>query len=249
MAVAIMSAMHEENASIVNAMNIDREDTIGGRTFITGQLCNTDVVVVFSHWGKVAASITATTLITQFGVKEIIFTGVAGAITDSLSIGDIVVGNNLYQHDMDASPIIERHEIPLLGRSEIAASPVIQDKLILATNNFLQLDFPRDIGPAAKTQFNIDKPVGIIADIASGDQFVSQSTHATDILTRLPNVACVEMEGAAVAQVCQAFDVPFGLVRTISDGANENSDIDFLAFISVIAQAYSLGIITHYLAA
>jgi len=242
-----MSAMHEENASIVNAMQIASEETIGERTYINGRLGNKEVVVVFSHWGKVAAAITATTLITKFAVSEIIFTGVGGGISDSVSIGDIVIGKNLFQHDMDASPIIDRHEIPLLGRAAISTCPAITRKLELASNHFLDLDFAQAVSETARSQFNLDKPLVTIADIASGDQFVSQSTLASDISRRLPDVACVEMEGAAVAQVCDAFNVPFGLVRTISDGANEKSEVDFSSFISLVAQVYSLGIVEHYL--
>ena len=242
-----MSAMHEENESIVNTMHLDSESTIGGRTYFTGQLCDRDVVVVFSHWGKVAASITATTLITKFAVDEVIFTGVAGAIDDKLTIGDIVIGKNLFQHDMDASPIIERHEIPLLGRAAISTCPAIQDKLLVATEHYLEQGFRQTISETARSNFKIEQPSAIIANIASGDQFISESTLAEDILRRLPDVACVEMEGAAVAQVCEAFNVPFGLVRTISDGANEKSDIDFPDFISNIAKAYSLGIVESYL--
>ena len=247
MAVAIMSAMHEENASIISSMQIKSERAIGGRTYYEGKLFDKDVIVVFSHWGKVAASITATTLLTSFVVDEIIFTGVAGAITDKVSIGDIVIGNALYQHDMDASPIIERHHIPLLGRAEITTSPTIQHGLKQATERFLENEFRRTLSGKAQSQFNIRSPAVFIANIASGDQFVSDTTQAADILSRLPEVACVEMEGAAVAQVCEAFGVPFGLVRTISDGANEDSNIDFPAFVGEIAQAYSLGIVKQYL--
>jgi len=245
--VAIMSAMHEENASLVSAMHIEKEQKIGGRTYFSGKLCERDIVVVFSHWGKVAASITATTLITKFAAEEIIFTGVAGAINERLSIGDIVVADNLFQHDMDASPIIERHEIPLLGRAEITATPGIQKKLEFAAQQFLKNDFNQAISHDGKIQFNLTNPAVLVADIASGDQFVSDRKQATDILNRLTSVACVEMEGGAVAQVCEAFGVPFGIVRTISDGANEKSDIDFLAFISMVAQVYSLDIVKHYL--
>jgi len=245
--IAVMSAMHEENASIVNDMHIDSEETIGGRTYFSGQLCDKNIVVVFSHWGKVAASITATTLITKFAIDEIIFTGVAGGISDTLSIGDIVIGKNLFQHDMDARPIIEQHEIPLLGRAAIGTCPTIQKKLTTATKQFLEIDLNQTVSNNAKSQFNIEQPIATVADIASGDQFISDSALAADILRRLPDVACIEMEGAAVAQVCEAFDVPFGLVRTISDCANEKSDIDFPGFISLVAQSYSLGIVKRYL--
>lgn len=244
-----MGAMHEEVASIVAAMQIEAEETMGSRTYFSGHLCDQEVVVVFSHWGKVAASITATSLITTFGVDEIIFTGVAGAIDSTLSVGDIVIGNSLYQHDMDASPIIERHEIPLLGRAAIIASPTIRDKLSAAATKFIDVDQILSVGQANLSKFNISNPSVVVADIASGDQFVSDRMQAIDIRTRLPSVACVEMEGAAVAQVCESFNVPFGLIRTISDAANETSDVDFLSFVTEVAQVYSLGIVRRFLTA
>lgn len=247
MTIAIMSAMHEENESIVNAMNVTNEEKLGSRTYFTGLLNEQNIVVVFSHWGKVAAAITATTLITKFAVDEIIFTGVAGSIDKSIHVGDIVIAKNLYQHDMDVRPIIDRHEIPLLGRAEIETAPELQIKLQQAANRFLENDYANVVGNTTASGFNIDNPSIYTGDIASGDQFISDSSIAQGIRTRLPTVACIEMEGAAVAQVCESFNIPFGLVRTISDSADEASEIDFPAFIAKIAQAYSLGIIKNYL--
>ena len=243
-----MSAMHEENASIVQAMAIESEETFGSRTYYSGSLHGKPVVVVFSHWGKVAAAITATSLISRYDVSEIIFTGVAGAITPDLSVGDIVIGTDLYQHDMDASPIISRHEIPLLGKAEIEADIVVRQKLHSAADDFVALDFAAAVATHTVEKFGLSSPVVLAAAVASGDQFVCDPAEATAIGSRLPGVACVEMEGAAVAQVCESFDVPFGLVRTISDGANESSDMDFQAFVSQVAQVYSLGIVKRYLA-
>ena len=158
MTIAIMSAMHEENASIVDEMNIEGEQTIGSRTYYSGRLQGKSVVVVFSHWGKVAASITATSLITHFNVKEIIFTGVAGAIDNRLGVGDIVIGSDLYQHDMDASPIIPRHEIPLLGRAAIAADDSIRLKLATAADEFLKQDFSHMLSEEAIQVFDLQSP-------------------------------------------------------------------------------------------
>ncbi len=241
--------MHEENASIVEEMQLRSEVTLGSRTYHSGTLQEQPVVVVFSHWGKVAASITATTLITHFSVSEILFTGVAGALDSSLSVGDIVVATDLYQHDMDASPIIPRHEIPLLGRSEIASDATVTTNLQQAALQFVDKDLSRMVSADAIQQFNLQSPVVRAAAIASGDQFISQPADAAGIRQRLPSVACVEMEGAAVAQVAESFGVPFGILRTISDGANESSDIDFLAFVAEVARIYSVGIVKRYLAA
>lgn len=243
-----MSAMHEENASIVEEMSIENKQTIGARTYYTGKLLGQSVVVVFSHWGKVAASITATSLINLFDAKEIIFTGVAGAIDTRLGIGDIVIGTDLYQHDMDVSPLIPRHEIPLLGTAAIAADESIRSRLASAARQFIENDFSKMLAEDAIRSFNLQSPRVQLAAIASGDQFVSQNALSADIKQRLPEVACVEMEGAAVAQVCESFGVPFGVIRTISDGANESSDMDFQAFVSSVARVYSLGILKRYLA-
>ncbi len=248
MTVAIMSAMHEENASIVQEMDVEKEQTIGSRTYYSGILQGKPVVVVFSHWGKVAASITATSLINLFGVKEILFTGVAGAVDSQLSIGDIVIGRDFYQHDMDASPIISRHEIPLLGRPEIAADATIAEKLNRAAVDFIASDFATLVTADAVEEFSLETPQVRTSSIASGDQFVSDPALSDDIRQRLPAVVCVEMEGAAVAQVCESFQIPFGVVRTISDGANETSDMDFQAFVNNVARVYSLGIVKRYLA-
>lgn len=248
MTVAIMSAMHEENASIVEEMDVRNKQTIGSRTYYSGTFSGNSVVVVFSHWGKVAASVTATTLINYFDVKEIIFTGVAGAIDRSLNVGDIVIGTDLYQHDMDASPIIARHEIPLLGRASIATEESVRAKLAIAADEFIECDFSQMITQDTVLAFKLKSPEVHSSAIASGDQFVSESAMSEDIRRRLPEVVCVEMEGAAVAQVCESFNVPFGVIRTISDGANETSEMDFQAFISDVAQVYSLGVMKRYLA-
>lgn len=247
MPIAIMSAMHEENASIVEAMDVHSKQVLGSRTYHSGTLEGVQVVVVFSHWGKVAASITATTLINEYEVDEIVFTGVAGAICNKLSVGDILVGSDLYQHDMDASPIIPRHEIPLLERASISTDKNIREKLKKASEIFIRDDFSESVNSDAVHMFNLQYPQVSVSSIASGDQFISDRVLSEDIGKRLPGVAGVEMEGAAVAQVCDAYDIPFGVVRIISDGTNETSERDFQSFVIEVARVYSLGIIRHYL--
>jgi len=249
MTIAIMGAMHEEIASLISAMDVERQDSYGSRTFYTGKLFDENVVVVFSHWGKVAASITATTLINRYAVSEILFTGVAGAIDDSLSVGDIVVADTLYQHDMDASPIIERHEIPLLGRAGIKATSDMRDRLYSAALQFIQNNFSESFESSVISRYKLNNPGVRCADIASGDQFVANSSIAADIVSRLDSVACVEMEGAAVAQVCESFGIPFAVVRTISDSGDESADIDFQSFVTEIASTYSIEIVRNYFAA
>ena len=245
MSIAILSAMAEENASLITQMSEVESIEIGGRHYHQGKLWGTDVVVVFSHWGKVAAASTATVLIDRFKVSEIIFTGVAGGIDRTLNIGDIVIASDLYQHDMDARPIIGRHEIPLLGVTALPSSVRRGRQLLAAARRFVNSQLADTLGADTINEFLLHSPKVLNAPIASGDQFISSEQCADDIRNRLPEVVCVEMEGASVAQVCTEFGIPFSVVRTISDAANEQAGIDFPKFIHSVAQTYSLNILKN----
>src|SRR3954451_16051531 len=100
--IGILGAMHEEISAIKEILILNKETTIAERIYYEGRINDTEVVLVFSRWGKVASASTTTTLINKFKVDFILFTGVAGAVSELLNIGDIVVGSGLYQHDMDA---------------------------------------------------------------------------------------------------------------------------------------------------
>ena len=115
MILGIMGAMPEEVDIIRNQMMGVSKAQHGSRTYYIGKINGIDVVLAFSRWGKVAASITATSLITKFRIDQLIFTGVAGATAPDLNIGDIVVSGELYQHDLDPRPLFPKHEVPLTG--------------------------------------------------------------------------------------------------------------------------------------
>src|ERR1700761_8445415 len=115
--IGIMGAMPEEIESVGHLLEGKRAVTMGRRTYTEGTLNGVRVVLVFSRWGKVAAATTVSTLILEFKITELIFTGVAGAIDPRLKIGDIVLGQRLIQHDMDARPFMAQFEIPLLGKT------------------------------------------------------------------------------------------------------------------------------------
>lgn len=266
--LAIMSAMAEENNALVALMHEQSREAIertrdqsdahstqhhvkvvesGMRQYHCGRLWGHDVVLVFSHWGKVASASTTSFLINSLNVNEILFTGVAGAVGDELNIGDIVIGNQLYQHDMDASPIIERHEIPLLGCKALPSCDRRRPQLLAAVERFVMDDFAHYISEETREQFDLQDICVKVGNIASGDQFISDSATLEDIRQRLPDTLCVEMEGAAVAQVCAEHQIPFSIVRTISDSANEAAPLDFPKFIESVAQCYSLAIMKNLL--
>jgi len=243
--IGIISAMQEEMQALLNELKNAKTNTKGMRDYYTGTLYNKKVVLVFSRWGKVASAATTTQLINDFDISEIIFTGVAGAITSKLEIGDIVIGKHLYQHDLDARPFYQQFEVPILKKLYFTTQD--NTKLIKATNSFTKkyYDF---IAKNDAQSFNIHKPTVIEGDIASGDQFISSLEKIKKLNKKLPTVVCVEMEGASVAQVCYEYKVPFSIIRIISDKANDNAHIDFEKFMHVIASHYALGILKNYLA-
>ncbi len=237
--------MREEMQTLLENLQQSVSSTKGMRTYYSGKLFNIDVVLVFSRWGKVASSTTVTQLINDYDIDEIIFTGVAGAISKNLNIGDIIIGKHLYQYDLDASPLFKKFEIPLLNKLYFKTSTTHREQLYKATQSFL--GSYSDLIDREKAQsFHITSPKVIISDIASGDQFISDTNSILKLATELSTVSCVEMEGAAIAQVCYEYNIPFSIIRIISDKANDNAHIDFPKFAKEIASHYALGILENY---
>lgn len=242
--LGLMGAMPEEMELIVQSMQSHRQTVQGNRVYYEGTLKGVPVVAVFSRWGKVAAATTATTLIEHFGVQELIFTGVAGGISPDLSVGDIVIAKRLFQHDMDARPLMSRYEIPLTGRISFETDPELSSRMEQAAMKMLEYEqlFLNDLG-----ETGIQFPSVVAGDVASGDQFIAATSTKELIREGLPSVLCVEMEGAAVAQVCHDFKIPLALVRVISDTADESSHELAVQFVDRYAARYLQLIIEHYL--
>lgn len=243
--IGIISAMQEEIQALLNELKNVSTTVKGMRTYHEGTLFNQKVVLVFSRWGKVASAVTTTQLINDFNVNEIIFTGVAGGIKDELNIGDIIIGKYLFQHDLDAQPFYEQFEIPIIKKKHIETRD--PSKLIDATSRFIKT-YNSFVSKIEADVFNISVPKVILGDIASGDQFISSVEKINYLNKLLPTTTCVEMEGAAVAQVCYEYKVPFSIIRIISDKANDNATIDFSRFANSIASNYALGILKNYFA-
>jgi adenosylhomocysteine nucleosidase len=245
--LAILSAMPDEIAAVVESLTGVTTQTLGHREYHAGNLQGTAAVVAFSGWGKVAAASTTTQLISSYDVTNLVFTGVAGAVRHGLSIGDVVVGTQLIQHDLDASPIFPRYEVPLLGKALLATDAGLRARLRTAVDGFLRQDLAMLVPQNSRDWFRIASPQVVEGVIASGDQFIDSAEEIDALRQRLPDVACVEMEGAAVAQVCEQYSMPFGIVRTISDAADENAPHDFARFSREISGRYSLGILARFL--
>ena len=241
-----MGALPEEINGILLLMDEQQEHSLGMRTYYTGKINGIKTVVVFSRWGKVAAAATVASLVLTFKISEIIFTGVAGAVKDQLKIGDIVIAKRLIQHDMDARPLIDQFEIPLLGKTFFESPAAQVDIAVNAVNELIENDHLHTVIAADELKkFGIEKPQVFTGDIASGDKFFSVKTEKEKLLLTIPSILCVEMEGAAVAQVCYEYGIPFTIIRTISDTADEGSVADFPLFIQKISGIYSAEIIKN----
>lgn len=244
--LAIVSAMPEEIALVVDALAHATTRELGRRVFHAGSFHGIETVAVFSRMGKVAAAATITQLIASFPVSRLVFSGVAGGVRRDLAIGDIVVASALIQHDMDASPIFARYEVPLLGQSRFETDEDIRSRLAHAAREFVAHDLGACVAAGELEFFRAMAPSVSVGVVASGDKFFASAAEVDDLRTRLPDVACVEMEGAAAAQVCAEYGIAFGVVRTISDSANESSVHDFPRFAREIARHYSAGILERF---
>lgn len=212
--IGIIGAMDVEISIFCDEMEKNgslKKSEFGNLVFNEGNLCGKNVVVVKSGIGKVNAALCAQRLILQFGVEKIINTGIAGAIQENLHIHDMVVSTDAVYHDMDATAFgYEPTEIPQMHTSAFDAD----EKMIKAAEN-------------AFAQSESAKKYKLIRGrIASGDQFISyaeQKEHIEEICSP----ACVEMEGAAVAHACFLNQIPFVILRCISDNADDSYEVTY----------------------
>lgn len=218
----------------------------GMRDYTLGQLWGIDAVCVLSRIGKVAAAMTATMLVEKFGVTHIVFTGVAGAGHAAVNVGDVVIADSLVQYDMDSRPLFPRFEVPLTGLSHFQSDVKLSAHLVDAAGHFFENDFAAVIDAQERREFRLELPGVHRGLIASGDQFVSSRAHLLQLNSSLSGLLAVEMEGAAVAQVCFELGIPFAVIRTISDNANEDAATDFMRFVKTVAARYAFHIVKRF---
>lgn len=246
MRLGIISALEEEQQGLVEVMQGPARLMHGMRTYTSGQIAGIDAVCVLSRIGKVAAAATAAMLIEKFGVTHLLFTGVAGAGDAGVRVGDIVVADSLVQHDMDCSPLFPAFEVPLTGLSHFASDQRLSTMVAGAAHAFIDHEFDAAISAAERHEFGLRTPRVHRGLIASGDRFVSSAAHVNALGASLPGLLAVEMEGAAVAQVCFELGVPFAVIRTVSDNANEAAAVDFMRFVKTVASRYAFHIVMRF---
>ena len=216
-----------------------------GRRFHTGMLGEQHVTLVQSRIGKVAAAVTALTLLREFDVDAIVFTGVAGALADDLRVGDLVVAAELIQHDLQGPPsMFARGEIPLSGVVEIRTDPDLTERALRASRAFVA-DIDTVMSEQQRSELGIERPSIHVGQIATGDEFIEHELK-TVVRSRTPDALCVDMESAAVAQVClEHGGVPLCVIRSISDLASGTASLDFPVFLEALARHYSAEILAR----
>lgn len=229
MRIGIIGAMDEEIALYKEAMSQTTTTVKAGITYVSGKLEEQDVVLCKSGVGKVNAAVTTQILIDQFQVERVIFTGVAGAVHPDLNIGDIVVSTDCLQHDMDVTPLgFAPGQIPYTEQWIWKADQTLMEQAVEAGK-----------GLEAGVQV-------VTGRILSGDQFVASREKVAALYEQF-GAHCTEMEGAAVAQVCAMNNIPFVVVRSMSDKADGSAHVNFVEFTKLASQR-SFAIVSKMLA-
>jgi adenosylhomocysteine nucleosidase len=239
----ILVPMQQEIELILHHMHVENIVESGSRKFYVGAIQGKKCVVSLSRIGKVASSVTAAVMIERFGIDRLIVTGVAGGLTDDVKIGDIVVATSSIQHDMDCRPIFPQFEIPLLDIATFICDATMVADAYKSCSTFIADELSDFVSAEELTALHITAPTVHKGLLVSGDQFIGSMPQYDKIRTEIPTAIFVEMEGAAVAQVCYEYKVPLVVVRSISDKANAIAHIDFNRYIENVAKYYTWGLI------
>ena len=211
MIIGIISAMDEELAILLKDMDVTEKKVKANKTFHKGKLWGKDVVAVVSGIGKVNAAICAQILISEYNVGTIINVGVAGGIGMDIYPGDVVVAENLVQYDMDTTAFGDKHgQIPRLDTFDFKCDENL-------------------VSVCTKACDEIEGFNTFLGRIVSGDKFVA-SVDTIKWLEEEFDAKAVEMEGASIAHVCYLNNVPFVVIRSISDNANNGAHMDYEKF-------------------
>ena len=210
--IGIIGAMEEEVGALKEALTDSKTTTIAGMEFCEGKLEGVDVVIVQCGMGKVNAGICANTLINNFGCTKVINTGVAGSLDNQINIGDIVVSVDACQHDFTVEDIgFKKGEIPYTGLSAFPADETMRKQAVEAVH-------------AAAPDVQVFE-----GRVCTGDQFVSSKEQKETITSNFGGMCC-EMEGGAIAQACYLNNIPFVIIRAISDKADESEEMNYELF-------------------
>jgi len=214
MKIAIMGAMPEEVAPILEKVGEYKTTKYANNKYYEATYKGVELVIAYSKIGKVFSTLTATTMVEHFGCEKLLFSGVAGAISSNLKVGDLIIATKLSQHDLDITAF--GHPFGFVPEGAVF---VEADKSLIT------------LGKEVAGEMGKNVVEGIIA---TGDQFVADENRKNWIGNTF-GADALEMEGASVAVVCDALDVPFFILRAISDGADMDASFSFDEFLETSA--------------
>lgn len=219
MKIGIIGAMAQEVAILAGYMNEAKITEIAGCKIYEGKIGNTEVALLQSGIGKTAAAVGTTLLLQLTKPAMVINTGSAGGLNPSLNVGDIIISSEVRHHDVDVTAFgYEKGQLPANPPAFLPNSQLVE------------------IAQKETQQAGFNAVSGLIC---SGDLFVNGADAIAKIRQDFPTVAAVEMEAASIAQVCHAFDIPFVVVRAISDVADKESHLSFDEFLPLAAEKSS----------
>lgn len=233
--VGIIAAMLEEVDYVISSLEERVDSQEGNFSFYFGKLKDTYACVVVCGFGKVNAAAATALLIKNQHVSHVLMIGTAGSLQDEITTGDIVVATMCYQHDFDARPLHKNCVIPSVGTKFISVNSTLSNIVYAAVYSSL------NTGGILQNKRAFRLPIG------SGDKFIGPFTSRQEVLRETPEVGCVDMETAAVAQVCLALDTPFAAARVISDFADNKASFNFKLFVEEVASKYSYEIVSRFL--
>lgn len=211
MKIGIIAAMDEELKLLLEKLSQKTEEVCLGRTYYSGRLGKHDVVLVRSGVGKVMSAMSVAVLADRFAVEALINTGSAGALAPDLEIGDVVVADRLAYHDVD------------LTAFGYAFGQMSEQPLYFESDKHFVAVFEKVLA-----QHHIKSKVGLIT---SSDSFMAGKDKTDFVKEHFPQVEAVEMEGAAVAQAASAAQLPFVVIRAMSDTTAHDANLTFDEFI------------------
>lgn len=216
--IAIIGAMDIETIRLTELMTVNEKKDVAGITFFDGQLNNQDVIVATCGVGKVNAAVCTQIMISEFGAEKVINTGVSGAIYSGLDVGDTVISTDCLQHDVDCTAFGYAHG--MIPRMETSIFPADQALVDLAYEVSLELLKDHKVFKGR---------------IVSGDQFVASPERKT-FLEDVFKAYTTEMEGASIAHVCHLNQIPFVIIRAMSDKADGSAHVNFDEFAVMAAE-------------
>ena len=226
--IGIIGAMESEVAAFKEEIEIEEVREAAGMSFCAGRLCGKEVAVVQSGIGKVNAAVCAQILVDDFKADTVINTGIAGSLKAEINIGDIVVSTDLVHHDMDAV----NFGYPL------GQIPQMDTFSFKADERLVEL--------AEKACHEVNPEIQVFRGrIVSGDQFIADKAVKNRITENFQGY-CTEMEGAAIAQAAYLNDVPFVVLRAISDKADDSASMDYPTFEAQAAE-HCVKLVEHFL--